>query len=257
VTPAQEEAIARAAAATEPVKINAGTARILSDRYGYIAPEGDGWVLTPQGRMYLAGKRAEERYREVVLKLTPADRRWAKRVIAWMEAHKRIRDWDYAHKSHAEHVAACDHAGLEPVSIRQWADGSRRRRRRLLRSRRESAPLSPRGSRRRVERLGHQPQPLPRASPPAGGCRMSVIDLSLTTRSDEELRRLAADGNQDAVAEMARRNRRQINLQRARPSRRGGGNPSQRRPDVGFVSTGRKVNAGGGSSEISAGRQVA
>jgi hypothetical protein len=83
-----------------------------------------------------------------------------------------------------------------------------------------------------------------------------VIDLSLTTRSDEELRRLAADGNQDAVAEMARRNRRQINEERAHPSKRGGGNSSRRRPDVGYVSTGRRVS-GDGAQLGNAGRQVA
>ncbi|HSC21006.1 MAG TPA: hypothetical protein VLC07_04695 [Solirubrobacterales bacterium] len=82
-----------------------------------------------------------------------------------------------------------------------------------------------------------------------------VIDLSLTTRSDEELRRLAADGNQDAIAEMARRNR--LRVGRAQADPKGHRAPDRRRPEPGYFSTGRKISQGGGYTAGSAGRQVA
>jgi hypothetical protein len=125
MTTAQQEALKRTAAATGPVKIHSGTARILADRYGYLMPEDTGWVITPRGMAYLAGERAEERRREVEQQLSPQDRKWAERVLAWMEAHKRFKDWSYGHKLHAKHVAACDHAGVESVALGQWADGAR------------------------------------------------------------------------------------------------------------------------------------
>lgn len=134
MTTAQEEALRRAAAATEPVKIHTGTAQILADRYGYITAEGDGWIITPKGRAYINGKRAEERHREVKQRLTPEDRKWAKRVLAWMEAHERLEGWTHSHKSHAEHVAACDHAKVEPVPLGQWAEGAREHIERAVRS---------------------------------------------------------------------------------------------------------------------------
>jgi hypothetical protein len=125
VSEAQQEALERAAAASGPIKIHGGTARILAGRYGYLSPEGDGWVITPRGLVYLAGDRAKQHRRDVEQKLSGDNRKWAKRVLAWMEAHKRLHDWSFGHKRHAEHVAACDHAGVEPVALGQWADGAR------------------------------------------------------------------------------------------------------------------------------------
>jgi|GEM_PF-6451996 len=78
-----------------------------------------------------------------------------------------------------------------------------------------------------------------------------IIDLSLTTRSDEELRRLAADGNQDAIAEMARRNR--LRVGRAQADPKGHRAPDRREPELGYFSTGTRASGGMGN----AGRQVA
>lgn len=125
MTPAQEEALRRAAAATDPVKIHSGTAQILADRYGFITPDGGGWVITAEGRAFLDYERAEARRREVDRRLSPEARKWCKRVLAWMEAHERLEGWTYNHKSHAEHVVACDRAGFEPVPLGQWAEGAR------------------------------------------------------------------------------------------------------------------------------------
>lgn len=125
MTEAQQEALERAAVASAPVKIHSGTARILADRYGYLAAEGDDWVITTEGRVYLDGERAAERRREVEARLSPEDRTWAKRVLAWMAAHKRLEGWTHNHESHAKHVAACDHAGVDSVPLGRWAEGAR------------------------------------------------------------------------------------------------------------------------------------
>lgn len=125
MTEAQQEALGRAAASTDPIKLHGSTARILHERYGYLAPEGGGWALTPQGRSYLAVERAEERHREAKQKLSWEDREWAKRVLAWMEAHKRFGKQQFGARRYAEHVAACDRAEIEPVAIGRWADGAR------------------------------------------------------------------------------------------------------------------------------------
>lgn len=128
MTPAQEDAIRRAAAATEPVAIPPATARILSERYGYIEAAAGGWVLTPRGRSHLAGERAQVQRREAESRLTREDRDWADRVKGWLRAHKRFDDdspSSYAVYRYAEHVAACDHADIEPVSTEKWGDGGR------------------------------------------------------------------------------------------------------------------------------------
>lgn len=125
MTGAQQEALTRTAASTDPVKLRSNTARILHERYGFVAPEEDGWVLTPRGRAHLAGERAEERRRETEQQLSAEDRDWADRVLAWMEAHKRFRKRQYAERRYAAHVAACDHAGIAPVATGKWPDGAR------------------------------------------------------------------------------------------------------------------------------------
>lgn len=126
MTPAQREALQRAAASTEPVRVPAATARILSERYGYIEYDGIcAWTLTPKGRAYLAGERADRKRREAENQLQSADRKWASRVVAWLEAHKRFREHDYALWMYARHFAACTHAGVEPVLAGAWPDGTR------------------------------------------------------------------------------------------------------------------------------------
>ena len=128
MTAAQTDAIRRAAVATEPVAIPTSTARILSERYGYIEAANDGWVLTPRGRAHLAGERAQVQRREAESRLTRKDRDWAERVKGWLRAHKRFHDdspSSYAVYRYAEHVAACDHAGIEPVATERWGDGGR------------------------------------------------------------------------------------------------------------------------------------
>lgn len=125
MTPAQQDALAVTAASTQPVKLHSSTARILHERYGLIAPGGDGWVISPRGRAHLASERAEDRRREVEQQLSPKDREWAERVLAWMEAHKRFDRQQYGHRRYAKHVAACDHAGVDPVATGRWADGAR------------------------------------------------------------------------------------------------------------------------------------
>lgn len=129
MTPAQADALKRAAAASEPVSIPPATARILSERYGYIEAGGDsGWVITPRGRAHLASERAQARRREIEKQITRDDRRWAERVAAWLRAHKRFDDDEpssYTIYRYAEHVAACDHAGIEPVATEKWGDGAR------------------------------------------------------------------------------------------------------------------------------------
>jgi hypothetical protein len=124
MTTAQEEALARVAASSEPIKLHANTARILHERYSFIAQEGNGWVLAPGGRSYLDGEQADKRRRAVEQQLSSEDREWAERVLAWMLAHGRVDGWTYGHKSYAKHVAACDHADLDPVLVGKWADGA-------------------------------------------------------------------------------------------------------------------------------------
>lgn len=127
MTPAQDAALRRAAAATEPIPIPAGTARVLGEQCRYIVTEGDGWVITPLGRAHLAGERAHEKRSEVEGKLTREDRHWAERVEAWLKAHKRFEDdmTQYTIYRYAKHVAACDRAGVEPVLTEKWGDGAR------------------------------------------------------------------------------------------------------------------------------------
>ena len=125
MSPAQSAALRRAAASTEPTAIPAATARVLAEQYRYVVAEGDGWVLTPLGRAHLAGERASERHREAESKLTVEDRRWGDRVKAWLEAHQRFNPKAFHAYRYAHHIAACDHAGIEPVATNKWADGDR------------------------------------------------------------------------------------------------------------------------------------
>jgi hypothetical protein len=128
VSPAQGAALRRAAAATGPVSIPAVTARVLGEQFGYIEADGDGWVLTPRGRAHLASERAREKRALVESQLTRTDRRHGERVAAWLRAHKRFHDDEpssYTVYRYAEHVAACDHAGIEPVATGRWDDSSR------------------------------------------------------------------------------------------------------------------------------------
>lgn len=117
----------RAAAATGPIAIQAGTARVLGGQYGYIEEVDGGWVLTPLGRSHVEGERTAARRREAEKQLTKAGRQWANRVVAWLQAHETILKDDapawYSVSTFAHHVAACDHAGIEPVSTQKWADG--------------------------------------------------------------------------------------------------------------------------------------
>ena len=80
-------------------------------------------------------------------------------------------------------------------------------------------------------------------------------DASLTACDELELRRRAADGEQDAVAEMARRNRMRVGRSQMNP--KDYRTPDRRKPSVGYVSMGRKANGGRGASDFTAGRQVA
>lgn len=127
MTPAQDAALRRAAAATEPIPIPAGTARVLGEQYRYIVAEDGGWIITPLGRAHLAGERAHKQRGEVEAKLSREDRRWAERVEAWLKAHERFEDdmTQYTIYRYAKHVAACDRAGIEPVLTEKWGDGAR------------------------------------------------------------------------------------------------------------------------------------
>lgn len=77
-------------------------------------------------------------------------------------------------------------------------------------------------------------------------------DLTLTSCDDLELRRRAAAGDEDAVAEMARRNRVRVGQARFSPSK----GPSSTTAAVGFVSTGSR-RTGSGTSVGRGGAQVA
>lgn len=125
MSPAQREALAKVAVATEPVKLLSATARILHERYSYIEPGGDGWVLTPRGRASVNAERQRERHHEVERTLPYEARRWAERVAAWLEAHKRFTREQYEARRYAQHVAACDFAGVGPVPERVWPNEDR------------------------------------------------------------------------------------------------------------------------------------
>lgn len=116
MTAAQQEALRRAAAATEPVPIPAVTARILAERYGYIERHEDGWRLTHRGRAHLAGERAHAKHRAVEDRLTPEARAWADRVEAWLRAHRRFDRHAVGNWRYARHVAACDFDAVEPAA---------------------------------------------------------------------------------------------------------------------------------------------
>jgi hypothetical protein len=73
-------------------------------------------------------------------------------------------------------------------------------------------------------------------------------DASLTACDELELRRRAADGDQDAMAEMARRNRMRVGRAQANPKDYRA--PDRREPSTGYVSTGRKVGPGSGGGSV-------
>lgn len=72
-----------------------------------------------------------------------------------------------------------------------------------------------------------------------------TVDASLTSCDELELRRRVADGDQDAGAELARRNR--LRVGRAQADPKGHRAPDRRKPSVGYVSTGTKRTGSGGS----------
>lgn len=116
MTPAQREAFARVAASDEPVRLPGTTARILSERYGYIARAAEGWVLTETGRASIDAEAARERRQAALATVGRADWDWADRVWAWLEAHARFADWSagsYVARQHVRDIAACDHAGTD------------------------------------------------------------------------------------------------------------------------------------------------
>lgn len=116
MTTAQQEAIHRLAR-ERGARVPAVTARILRDRYGYIEPHGDGWQLTPRGRAHLAGERSRANFQAVEDQLTRGDRDYAERVLAWLQAHKQIAKSDqFELRRYARHVAACDHAKVDPAT---------------------------------------------------------------------------------------------------------------------------------------------
>lgn len=79
----------------------------------------------------------------------------------------------------------------------------------------------------------------------AGAAR---TDASLTSCDELELRRRATEGDQDAVAEMRRRNR--IAVGRAQANPKDYRAPDRRNPSVGYVSTGRKSGLGSGGGSV-------
>lgn len=115
MTPAQNAALRRCAESTEPISIQAGTARVLADQYRYIEAQGDGWILTPAGHASIARQHANERRRDAERQVTHTDHEWARRVLAWLDAHDRHEIEHHVNRRYAEHVARCDHAGVEPV----------------------------------------------------------------------------------------------------------------------------------------------
>lgn len=120
MTPAQTVALRRVAAAGEPVKVASATAAVLSERWGFIVAAGDRWEITDKGRGYLAADDFERRRFAAREKLTLEARAWAKRVMAWLEAHEMLGFPERYGKHHvvqdyAEHYAACTLAGVEPV----------------------------------------------------------------------------------------------------------------------------------------------
>lgn len=70
-------------------------------------------------------------------------------------------------------------------------------------------------------------------------------DATITACDELELRRRAAEGDQDAVAEMRRRNRIRVGQALADPKAHRA--PDRRQPDVGYVSTGRRAGIATGS----------
>lgn len=126
MTAAQREALDGLAQGARP-RIAASTARVLSERYGYITPNGDGWELTPRGWAYLAKIRAQQQLSAVEAKLTPENRHWADRVEAWLKATERLNGWKgYGLWRIVRHIAACQHAGIDPAPEKMTADAQAR-----------------------------------------------------------------------------------------------------------------------------------
>ena len=126
MTRAQQAALDGLAAGERP-RIPAGTARVLSEQYGYITLGDDGWELTPRGWAHIAGHRQEEKRSAAEAKLTPADRAWAERVWSWLTVVGEPGAWDghaFVLRRIVEHVAACRHAGIEPVLREKLTDAA-------------------------------------------------------------------------------------------------------------------------------------
>jgi hypothetical protein len=126
MTPAQKAAMDRVIEADgQPVRITAGTARVLSEQYRYLTPQGDGWVLTDIGRTAMSNDSYWSRLQARKREIPRASRDYGERVVMWLKAHnligtERLDDgshWQHYYTAHnyAEHYAACLHAGLEPV----------------------------------------------------------------------------------------------------------------------------------------------
>ncbi len=140
MSPAQTVALRRVAEADAPVRVAPATAAVLSERYHFIEAAGNRWQITEKGRGHLAREDYDRRRSAAREKLTPESRAWAKRVMAWLEAHEYMGLPERYGKHHvvqeyAEHFAACEHAGVEPVPPLGdvgWIEGEVRMAARLL-----------------------------------------------------------------------------------------------------------------------------
>jgi hypothetical protein len=116
VSPAQQRALAQAAEANGPVKLNTASAVILHAQYGYLDRVGGLWQITDLGARHLEAERQRKRHQAAEEGLSRVGRDWAERVEHWLCAHERLgtkRD-AYTLLMYARHVAACDHDSVEP-----------------------------------------------------------------------------------------------------------------------------------------------
>lgn len=127
MSPAQTVALRRVAAAGAPTQVAPATAAVLSERYGFIAAAGTKWAITDKGRGYLERDDYDRRRSARVDQITKESRAWARRVMAWLEAHEYLGFPEHYGEVHpvqqyAEHFAACRRQGLEPVRPRGTLD---------------------------------------------------------------------------------------------------------------------------------------